>query len=131
MLGHGRLTSRTDRQTPTAHHHRTVPGWDRGLTYRDVAALTGWDHGTTSGALSVLHKVGRIARLTEKRDRCKVYVLLDARDGREVEAPGRTSTGDLLEASIEFIEDLDVRGPTVDQRVARTRLMNRANRRED
>ena len=103
----------------------------RGITWKELADLTGWHHGTCSGALSNLHKVGRIARLSEKRLRCKVYVLPDYVGERETERPGRTSTGNLLSTSIEFIEGLDVRYLTADQRVTRTRLINRASRRED
>src|SRR5688500_698442 len=32
-------------------------------------------HGTLSGSLTALHKSGRVARLTEQRDKCSVYVL--------------------------------------------------------
>lgn len=46
-----------------------------GMTWRELADATGWHHGTASGVLSVLHKEQRIERLSEKRDRCKVYVL--------------------------------------------------------
>jgi DNA-binding MarR family transcriptional regulator len=56
-----------------------------GLTWRDLAELLGTHHGTASGALSVLHKAGKIARLSERRNRCKVYVHLDNVWGRETE----------------------------------------------
>jgi DNA-binding MarR family transcriptional regulator len=45
-----------------------------GLTWRDLSEQTGWHHGTASGALSVLHKDGQIARLSERRDKCQIYV---------------------------------------------------------
>lgn len=48
-----------------------------GLTWRELGTARGWHHGQASGVLSVLHKTGRIARLTERRDRCAVYVLTD------------------------------------------------------
>jgi hypothetical protein len=38
--------------------------------------------------LSDLHKAGRIARLTEERNRCKVYVLPEYVNGRETEPHG-------------------------------------------
>lgn len=60
-----------------------------GMTWKDLSESTGWHHGTASGALSVLHKDGRILRLTETRSRCKVYALPDYRDGREIEPHGR------------------------------------------
>lgn len=53
-----------------------------GLTWRDLARLTGTHHGTASGALSGLHKTGQIARLTERRDRCQIYVLPANVNGR-------------------------------------------------
>lgn len=46
-----------------------------GLTWRELATRTGWHHGQASGALSVLHLEGRVARLKARRDRCSVYVL--------------------------------------------------------
>lgn len=57
----------------------------RGRTWRELADVTGMHHGQASGALTVLHKVGRVCRLTEKRDRCRVYVLPEHVDGRETE----------------------------------------------
>lgn len=44
-------------------------------------------HGSLSSALTNLHRAGRIARLTEVRGRCKVYVLPDCIEGRETEQP--------------------------------------------
>jgi hypothetical protein len=60
-----------------------------GLTWKEVGDAMGWHHGTSSGCLSVLHMVGRIARLSVKRDRCKVYVHLDYVAGRDIEFHGR------------------------------------------
>ena len=57
----------------------------RGATWKELSEATGWHHGTASGALSVLHKTNRIARLTETRNRCKVYVLPDWVSGRATE----------------------------------------------
>lgn len=58
---------------------------DRGLTWKELSALTGWHHGKASGVLSVLHKTQHIARLKETRDRCKIYISPDCVDNREVE----------------------------------------------
>ena len=44
-------------------------------------------HGSISGALSNLHKNGRISRLTSKREGCLVYVLNEWVQGRELSAP--------------------------------------------
>jgi hypothetical protein len=60
-----------------------------GATWKELSQVTGLHHGTTSGVLSVLHKAGRIARLKERRNRCKVYVDLDSIKGRAVEGQGR------------------------------------------
>jgi len=56
-----------------------------GMTWQELSTETGWHHGTASGALSVLHKTDRIARLTEKRNKCKVYVLPDEVNERATE----------------------------------------------
>lgn len=63
----------------------------QGLTWKELGEAMGWHHGTASGVLSVLHKEGRIARLSVVRDRCKVYVHLDHVGDREVEGHGRKS----------------------------------------
>jgi hypothetical protein len=47
----------------------------RGLTWKELADQAGWHHGQASGALSVLHQVGLIERLAERRNRCHPYVL--------------------------------------------------------
>ena len=53
-----------------------------GLTWRDLSEQTGWHHGTASGALSVLHRDGQIARLSERRTKCQIYVTRDNVLGR-------------------------------------------------
>lgn len=60
-----------------------------GLTWAEVADLTGWHHGTASGALSVLHKENRIMRLTHRRNKCKIYVLPEYVAARQTEKHGR------------------------------------------
>lgn len=60
-----------------------------GVTWVELAACLDCHHGTASGVLSVLHKGGRIARLSERRNRCKVYVLPEHVWGRETEPHGR------------------------------------------
>lgn len=46
-----------------------------GATWAELANVYGWHHGQASGVLSVLHKSGLVARLTERRQRSAVYVL--------------------------------------------------------
>lgn len=60
-----------------------------GATWRDLSEYFGWHHGTASGVLSVLHKTNQIARLTERRNKCQVYVLPDFVLGRDVARQGR------------------------------------------
>ena len=61
----------------------------RGLTWKELSEITGLHHGTASGVLSVLHKTGRIARLKESRDGCKIYVDVSCIEGRVIEKQGR------------------------------------------
>ena len=63
-----------------------------GLTYQELGLITGWHHGQSSGALSVLHKTDRIARLSETRNRCKVYVLHENVEKRPTEPHGGNMT---------------------------------------
>jgi DNA-binding MarR family transcriptional regulator len=60
-----------------------------GITWKELSEITGLHHGTASGVLSVLHKAGRIARLKESRDGCKVYVDVACIEGRVIEKQGR------------------------------------------
>ncbi len=60
-----------------------------GGTWKEIAEISGWHHGTVSGALSVLHKGGKIARLTERRNRCRVYVHPAYINERDTDSQGR------------------------------------------
>jgi len=61
-----------------------------GLTVHELDAMFEWNHhGKTSGVLSVLHKAGKIARLTISRNGCKIYVLPSFVNGRLTEPHGR------------------------------------------
>lgn len=48
---------------------------DIGIIWADLERQFGWHHGIASSVLSVLHKEGIISRLSETRNKCKVYVL--------------------------------------------------------
>jgi len=69
-------------------------GWT-GATWREVAQEAGWHHGQASGALSVLHKVGKVVRLfgdgspNTVRNGCAVYVLPEYVAGRQPSEHGR------------------------------------------
>lgn len=53
---------------------------ESGLTWKELATITGWHHGTASGVLSVLHQSGAIIRAVKVRNRCKVYVHQNYKD---------------------------------------------------
>lgn len=60
---------------------------ERGVTVAELRDAS-LHHGRISGALSVLHKVGKLSRLAEVRGRCKVYVLPEYVNDRPTEAHG-------------------------------------------
>ena len=63
---------------------------ERGVTVAEARTRFYYlHHGALSGALSCLHKEGQIARLTERRERCYVYVLPEHVAGRETRVQGR------------------------------------------
>jgi hypothetical protein len=64
----------------------------KGMTVHELCDLTGWHHGQASAALTNLHKGKRIARLTEKRARCKVYASLMCVARRNTEQPGQNKS---------------------------------------
>jgi hypothetical protein len=67
-----------------------------GMTWHELTQLTGWHHGLASGALSVLHKTGHLARVTERRNRCQIYVLPQYVNGRETAKHGRKSDAETI-----------------------------------
>lgn len=77
-----------------------------GETVLELRQATGWHHGRASAVLSVLHKEGLIERLSERRERCKVYVVPEFVDGRETEQHGRKTSqdADKLAAIQEYLD---------------------------
>ena len=71
-----------------------------GATWTEVAGALGLHHGSASSALSTLHKAGFAARLRQVRNRCKVYVLAEYVDDREVETHGQSSTTVMLDEAV-------------------------------
>jgi hypothetical protein len=61
-----------------------------GLTVKEIRESADLHHGQASSALSLLHKSGRIERLTERRNGCAVYVLPEYVGGRETAPHGRS-----------------------------------------
>jgi hypothetical protein len=60
-----------------------------GMTWWEVGAAMQMHHGAASGALSNLHKAGRLERLKERRGGSSVYVLPHSVNGRETAPFGR------------------------------------------
>jgi len=60
---------------------------EKGVTVAELRDAS-LHHGRISGALSTLHKLGKLSRLTETRGRCKVYVLPEYVNERPTEAQG-------------------------------------------
>jgi hypothetical protein len=60
---------------------------DKGITVAELRDQT-LHHGRVSGALSVLHKAGKLSRLTEVRGKCKVYVMPQYVNDRPTEPHG-------------------------------------------
>lgn len=54
-----------------------------GITVAEARGILDAHHGTVSGALSVLHMEGILERLSERRNRCQVYVLPENVNDRE------------------------------------------------
>ena len=76
-----------------------------GLTWKELAERKGLHHGQASGVLSVLHKEGKVARLTTKRNACAVYVLEDYVRGRAV-APHRSTQATRDREALQRVIDL-------------------------
>jgi len=85
-----------------------------GLTWREISHRLGWHHGQVSSALCVLHKQGKIAMLTAKRDKCHPYVhpaFFQAHADELIMEPAQTRAGrkneainDVLEAARAFCQ---------------------------
>ena len=75
-----------------------------GLTWKELADAMGWHHGTASGALSVLHKEGLISRLSERRNKCAVYVANEFVNGRETQQHKPNVSARLL---VEILDELE------------------------
>lgn len=80
----------------------------QGLTWKEAGDHFGWHHGTASGALSVLHKAGLIARLKERRNKSSVYVACSYINDRET-SPHKPNVSArlLVEILTELETDLD------------------------
>lgn len=79
----------------------------KGLTSGEFGEHMAVHHGTASGTMTALHMAGKVARLTEKRDGRKVYVLPEWVRDRETEEVGRTAKTILMEDMVDYLSALD------------------------
>lgn len=75
----------------------------RGVTARELGEHMNTHHGSASGALSNLHRKGKLVRLQERRDRQSVYVLPEYVRRREQVQP-RINQSSLTEAERAMIQ---------------------------
>jgi hypothetical protein len=83
---------RADKSGVTTERQRLVLRYvsashERGVTVVEARRDLNLHHGQASGALSNLHHGGHLALLTERRDRCHVYVLVENVAGRDTVPP--------------------------------------------
>ena len=70
-----------------------------GVTWKDITEKFDIHHGSASSRLSLLHKEGTLARLTERRDGCKIYVYPEFVGDRPLDVfAGRAGTPDWAKA---------------------------------
>lgn len=98
---------------------------DKGLTWNELADAFGWHHGTASGALSVLHKAGEIARLKERRNKCAIYVAPEYVNGRETQPHKPNVSARLLADILDELEH-DLANGHTSTALARVRATKRA-----
>lgn len=84
-------------------------GWagSIGLTWKELAQSLKLHHGQASGVLSVLHKTGIIERLTDRRNKCAIYVLPEYVDGRQTASHANTkasSDNNKIISALKYIE---------------------------
>jgi hypothetical protein len=89
----------TSKRQQITHDHLNRAGM-QGLTWKELAELTGWHHGQATAVLSVLHKEGVIARLTGRRNACEPYCLPKYIQGRDTAPHGRSKPKGGLEAEV-------------------------------
>ena len=82
-----------------------------GLTWGEVADRLGLHHGQASGALSNLHKTGRVFMLREKRGRAHPYVHSQYRDAypeqERFDTPAQTRGGKIRELERQIVAALE------------------------
>lgn len=96
---------KADREGVTAKRQQRALGMmgamgNYGVTWQELATSLDLHHGSASGVLSVLHKAGKICRLKETRNQCKIYVLPEFVHGREIERHGGKNVGQHICAGV-------------------------------
>ena len=85
-----KLQAKYASKTPSATARQLIKDrGTKGVTAKELSAILQIHHGWASSILSNHHKAGIFARLAEKRDGYKIYVLPEFVDGRETEKQGR------------------------------------------
>lgn len=83
----------------------------RGMTWGEIADALNLHHGQASGALSNLHKNGRVFMLREKRGKAHAYVHDTYRDAypetERFDTPAQTRAGKIREAERTIIDALE------------------------
>lgn len=87
----------TNKRQKDALHHLSLAR-HAGLTWRELATTLNLHHGQVSAVLSVLHKTGQIARLSDRRNRCSVYVLPNFIEDRTTENHGNVKVNRKIQA---------------------------------
>jgi len=96
----------------------------KGVTGKELDWRAGFNHhGTSSGVLTVLHKQGRIVRLKERRDHCRVYVMPEFQHGRDSDKPVTRMTQNEMRSHLIFFEQMgDILGEESLQKYSRRLL---------
>lgn len=77
-----------------------------GVTWGELADAHALHHGEASAALSRLHRVGMIRRLTKKRGRSQIYVLPSHVDGRATSPYRPNVRKQQIVALLDMLDDL-------------------------
>jgi hypothetical protein len=83
---------------------------EQGLTVVDLREITDLHHGQASSALSTLHRLGQLAMLAERRDRCHVYVVPKYIGERDTVEPRRNKSREHVAALRTYLDQREALG---------------------
>lgn len=88
---------------------------ETGATWTELSGKMDEHHGIVTGALSNLHKAGKIARLRSRRGKCEIYVLPEFVNGRLISThksnqPKKLSKSDYAEVQRRIKYEMDLNG---------------------